>query len=157
MPNTYDAWLGAVRCHQTLYGAQKTLLLIDSALEYFPNTAALYTLAATNASQIKNWNSVINYASSGLSFALLPNDIQNLTYYKAKAEFFKNDFKTAQQTLNSGNFNEDSEGKYFDLLGDVYFKLNQTDQALAQWKKALDKGTPNNMLTKKISDRKYYE
>ena len=72
-------------------------------------------------------------------------------------EFFKNDFKTAQQTLNSGNFNEDSEGKYFDLLGDVYFKLNQTDQALEQWKKALDKGTPNNMLSKKISDRKYYE
>lgn len=157
MPNTYDAWLGAIRCHQTLYGAQKTLLLIDSALEYFPNTAALYTLAATNASQLKNWNSVINYTSSGLSFALLSMDIQNLTYYKAKAEFFKNDFKTALQTLNSGNFNEDSEGRYFDLLGDVYFKLNQTDQALIQWKKALDKGATNNMLTKKISDRKYYE
>lgn len=157
MPNTYDAWLGAIRCHQSIYGAQKTLLLIDSALEYFPNTASLYTMGATNAAAIKNWNSVSNYASSGLSFALLNTDIQNLTYYKAKAEFHKNDFKTAMQTLNSGNFNDDSDGRYFDLLGDIYFKLNQIEQALIQWKKALAKGAVNNLLTKKISDSKYYE
>lgn len=156
-PNTFDAWLGAIRCHQTLYGPAKTLNLIDSALEYFPNTAALYVSAASNGASMKNWNKVAEYASNGLSFALITEDIKNLNYYKALAEFHKNDFNAALKTLNTLTLDETIDGKYFELLGDINYKLNKTDQALTLWKKAQSAGANNTMLTKKITDGKYHE
>ncbi len=156
-PNTFDAWLGAIRCHKTLYGPAKTLNLIDSALEYFPNTAALYVSAASNGASMKNWNKVAEYASNGLSFALITEDIKNLNYYKALAEFHKNDFNAALKTLNTLTLDETIDGKYFELLGDINYKLNKTDQALTLWKKAQSAGANNTMLTKKITDGKYHE
>ena len=157
LPNTYDAWLGAIRCHQRLYGPAKTLLLIDSALEYFPNTASLYTMAAQNADQLKKYTSVIEYCNAGTSFAIINADIQNLSYYKAKAEFYKNDYKSALQSLSFAANDDKSEGRFLDLLGDIYYHLNQKDLALLKWKKALENGATNSKLSKKISDGKYYE
>jgi hypothetical protein len=157
LPNSFDAWLGAIRCRQTLYGPAKSLNLIDSALEYFPNTASLYVSAAANSATMKNWNKVAEYAGNGLSFALITEDIKNLHYYKALAEFHKNDFNMALKTLNTLTLNETIDGKYFELLGDINYKLNKTDQAIALWKKAQSAGANNTMLTKKIADGKYYE
>jgi tetratricopeptide (TPR) repeat protein len=157
LPNTFDAWLGAIRCHQRLFGPAKTLPLIDSALEYFPNTASLYTLAAQNANQLKQFNAAIDYCNAGTSFAIISSDIQNLSYNKAKAEFYKNDYKAALQSLSFAANDDKAEGRYLDLLGDIYYQLNQKDQALITWKKALENGANNAKLYKKISDGKYYE
>ena len=97
---------------------------------------------------MKNWNKVAEYASNGLCFALITEDIKNLNYYKALAEFHKNDINTALKTLGTLNLNESTDGKYFELLGDINYKLNKTDQALSLWKKAQSAGANNTMLTK---------
>lgn len=41
--------------------------------------------------------------------------------------------------------------------GDIYFKLGKVEEALDWWKKALAKDEKNEMLKRKIKDKKYYE
>ena len=41
--------------------------------------------------------------------------------------------------------------------GDILFQLNDIDNAITNWKKALDKGSTSKILEKKISDRQLYE
>ena len=42
-------------------------------------------------------------------------------------------------------------------LGDVLFKLGETDKAVEYWMKAKNKGKGSEFLEKKITDRKLYE
>lgn len=42
-------------------------------------------------------------------------------------------------------------------LGDIYFKLGDTENAVLNWKKALNAGTGSQNLEKKIKERKLYE
>lgn len=51
----------------------------------------------------------------------------------------------------------DADGTLWDHLGDINYKLNNIDEAVKQWQKAKDKGTENNLIDKKIQDRKVYE
>jgi tetratricopeptide (TPR) repeat protein len=51
----------------------------------------------------------------------------------------------------------DDDGTLLEHLGDVYFKLNETEKAIEYWKKAKSKGEDNPLLLKKISEGKLYE
>jgi Tfp pilus assembly protein PilF len=42
-------------------------------------------------------------------------------------------------------------------LGDIYFKLGDTEKAVLNWQKALNAGTGSQNLEKKIKERKLYE
>jgi tetratricopeptide (TPR) repeat protein len=52
---------------------------------------------------------------------------------------------------------ENTDGTLFDHLGDIYFKLNDAGKALEYWKKAMEKGSDDPQLDKKIKDKKLYE
>jgi tetratricopeptide (TPR) repeat protein len=41
--------------------------------------------------------------------------------------------------------------------GDILFQLDEVENAIANWQKALDKGSKSKMLEKKIADRQLYE
>jgi tetratricopeptide (TPR) repeat protein len=51
----------------------------------------------------------------------------------------------------------DADGTLWDHLGDVLFKLKETDKAVEAWKRAKEKGADNANLDRKITDRKIYE
>jgi Tfp pilus assembly protein PilF len=51
----------------------------------------------------------------------------------------------------------DDDGTLLEHLGDVYFKLNETEKAIEYWEKAKSKGEDNPLLLKKISEGKLYE
>lgn len=53
--------------------------------------------------------------------------------------------------------NPASDGTVYEHLGDIYYKLNNTDRAVELWKLAKEKGTDNNDIDKKIKDKKLYE
>jgi tetratricopeptide (TPR) repeat protein len=53
--------------------------------------------------------------------------------------------------------NPAADGTLYEHLGDIEFKLKNTDKAVDYWKKAKEKGTDNNDIDKKIKDRKIYE
>lgn len=45
----------------------------------------------------------------------------------------------------------------YEHMGDIYFKLGQTDKAVECWQKAMDTKSGSLLLEKKIKDRKLYE
>jgi Tfp pilus assembly protein PilF len=42
-------------------------------------------------------------------------------------------------------------------LGDIYFKMGNTDSAVIQWQKAQKAGKGSEFLEKKVKERKLYE
>ena len=50
-----------------------------------------------------------------------------------------------------------ADGTLFDHLGNIYYKLNDKQKALENWKLAKEKGSDNPNLDKKISEEKLYE
>lgn len=52
---------------------------------------------------------------------------------------------------------EEPSGTVLEHFGDVLFKLNQVDEAMRFWQKALDAGETSDLLPKKIKDGKLYE
>lgn len=59
--------------------------------------------------------------------------------------------KAIQQNPNS------TDGTMWEHLGDVYYRLNNLDKAVENWKIAKQKGTDNQQIDKKIQDKKIYE
>jgi len=52
---------------------------------------------------------------------------------------------------------QNADATLYDHLGDVYFKMNDTDKAVQSWQKAKEKGDDDPQLEKKIQERKLYE
>jgi len=50
-----------------------------------------------------------------------------------------------------------ADGTLYDHLGNIYYKLNNRDKALENWKLAKEKGADDRMIDKKISEVKLYE
>lgn len=71
----------------------------------------------------------------------------------------KGDFEKAREFIAKAI--ETSGGKadatLYDHLGDIYFKLNDKDNAIRSWKTAKEKGSDDPQLDKKISEGKLYE
>jgi len=51
----------------------------------------------------------------------------------------------------------ESSADVLEHMGDVYYKLGQTDNALSYWKKAAEAGSTSEYIQRKINDRKLYE
>ncbi len=49
------------------------------------------------------------------------------------------------------------DGTYYNHMGNILFKLNKKDEAIASWKKAKEKGCDDKNIDKKIRDGKLYE
>ncbi len=54
-------------------------------------------------------------------------------------------------------FGNKADAPLFDHLGNIYFKLNNKDKAIINWKIAKEKGSDDPVLDKKISEGKLYE
>lgn len=52
---------------------------------------------------------------------------------------------------------KDNSSIQVEHYGDILFHLGEPDQALAQWKKALQAGAKSQLLQKKINEKKYFE
>ena len=50
-----------------------------------------------------------------------------------------------------------ADGPLYDHLGDIYFKLNNSQKAIDNWKSAKEKGSDDPQLDKKIREGKLYE
>ncbi len=54
-------------------------------------------------------------------------------------------------------FGDRADAPLFDHLGNIYYKLNNKDKAIINWKLAKEKGTDDPEIDKKISEGKLYE
>lgn len=59
-----------------------------------------------------------------------------------------------EQAIAAGG---EEDGTLYDHLGDIYFKMNDTDKAIEHWNKAKAKGENTPLLNRKIKDRIWYD
>jgi tetratricopeptide (TPR) repeat protein len=61
--------------------------------------------------------------------------------------------KVIEQAINKDN----ATAVHFEHYGDILYKLGEVDAAVMQWEKARSRNTNNELLNKKIANRKIYE
>ena len=85
-----------------------------------------------------------------------PNDYHFLDTY-GWVLFQKGDFKKAVETFEKAIASSPNEPLINDHLGDSYFKIGDIQKAIKYWKIAIELGSKNLVLPKKIEKKLYYE
>jgi tetratricopeptide (TPR) repeat protein len=156
-PGNFEAWLSALQMSNEIKNFNNTIEIANKALEYYPNVAKIYLEASIACNSIKDYPKAIEFVKSGLSFAFDPEMKGQLLFEQATAYFKQNLFKDAEISLLEALTNNDKDANIFDLLGNVNYKLNNTEKAIEFWKNAQSLGLVSSVLDKKIKDGKYVE
>ncbi len=75
----------------------------------------------------------------------------------ARAQFATGDFAAARQTLATALPETATHAPALELLGDAQFRAGDATAALSTWQRAAELAGASKLLTKKITDRNYYE
>lgn len=146
-------------------------LLGDSyhALKQYDKSDNAYE--AVLASNPNNYGALNNYSyylslrkvnlekAEKMSTQLIKNNPDNPTYLDTYAwvlymrEKYKDARKYIEKAINTGKANSE----HFEHYGDILFKLGDTNGAVAQWEKARGLNANNEILNRKIANRKIYE
>ncbi len=120
----------------------------------------------------ENWLAMNNYAyylsvrnenlekAEQLSSKAVRANPENATYLDTYAWvlFMRADYKLAKFYMESAIKNGgEKNGVIVEHYGDILFKLGQTDEALQQWKKALETGEGSAFLSEKIKQQRYLD
>lgn len=71
--------------------------------------------------------------------------------------FHKGEFEKAEKQFNTAHEKTPQDALVLEHLGDVSYKLGNTESAMKFWEKAKELGRVNDVLEKKINSGKYYE
>lgn len=94
---------------------------------------------------------------SKLSNELMPNQSSFLDTY-AWVLYQMGRYEEAKMWMEKAIANSGStNGTILEHYGDILFRLNKTQEAVEQWKKAKEAGGGSELLDKKIGDKKLYE
>lgn len=123
------------------------------ALEMDPNSQLLKN---NYAYRLANASMDLDLAESLISQVVLraPSESQFLDTY-GWVLFQKKEYKKAKAEFESAYAYNTNDETILEHLGDVYFKLNDLEKALVWWKRA-QAIESNELLEKKITDKKYY-
>ncbi len=142
------------------YNTQKKYVLSDSCFE------KAIRLQPTDATAMNNYAYYLSLRKERLDMAekmskksleLQPTSKSFLDTY-GWILFQQANYKEAQIYIQKAiDSDGENDGTLFEHLGDVYFKMGQTEKAKEYWRKAKDKGEGNPTLLKKIQDGTYYE
>ncbi|HLT71404.1 MAG TPA: tetratricopeptide repeat protein [Cyclobacteriaceae bacterium] len=94
-----------------------------------------------------------------MSTQLVKNNPDNPVYLDTHAwvlytrEKYREAKKIMERAINTGNVN----ATHFEHYGDILFKLGDVNGAVTQWEKAKEADADNELLNKKIANRKIYE
>jgi len=156
-PGNFEAWLAALQISNEIRNFNNTIEIANKALDYYPNVAKIYLEASIACNSIKDYPKAIEFVKSGLSFAFDPKIKSQLLFEQATACFKQNLYKEAETNLLEALTYNDKDANIFDLLGNVNYKLNNTEKAIEFWKNAQSLGLVSSVLDKKIKDGKYVE
>ncbi len=155
--NMYDAWLGAIKIASLQKNYQKTIELSEKAIEYFPNIALLYYYVANGNNNLLQHNKANEFAVNGLRYVIEDKDKVLLLIEKSIALYKLQKYTEAQNSALEAKALPIENAQLFDILGNIYFKLNEPTKALENWQQAKTMGLKNEWIDKKIADKKLYE
>lgn len=156
-PGMYNAWMGTLKTSYATRQFKTCLDAAQNAIELYPNVATIYYYASSASNELKLYNQAFEFAASGISFAFDPFTKAQLLTEKGLANFNNQQYQAAELVLLEAIKLNDKDFKTYDILGNVYFKLNKSEMAMENWKKSKDLGNQSSSLIKKIHDGKYFE
>lgn len=127
----------------------------EMALNFSPSNISILNNFAYNLASKKN---SLDRAEELVKKALIlaPNQANIIDTY-GFVLFQKNDFKAAKVYFEQAvELNKESP-TLLEHLGDVFFKLNEVDKAVEFWEKAKELNKEDEILNRKIENKKYYE
>jgi tetratricopeptide (TPR) repeat protein len=94
-----------------------------------------------------------------MSANLIKNNPENPTFLDTHAWvlFTRGKFKDARKIIERAISTGKASATHFEHYGDILFKLGDVDGAVAQWERARGMNANNEVLNRKISNRKIYE
>jgi tetratricopeptide (TPR) repeat protein len=94
---------------------------------------------------------------SGRVIEMFPENSTYLDTY-AWVLFKKGEYALAKFYIESAiKFDQENNPTLIEHYGDILFKLNKIDEAVNNWKKALELGSDSDTLERKINEKKYFE
>jgi tetratricopeptide (TPR) repeat protein len=93
-----------------------------------------------------------------LSSQLVKNHPDNSAYLDTHAWvlFTREKYKEARKVMERAIATGDAGAIHFEHYGDILFKLGETDEAVRQWQKAKSMDSDNDVIDKKIANRRLY-
>jgi tetratricopeptide (TPR) repeat protein len=70
--------------------------------------------------------------------------------------FMREKYKDARRTMERAIATGDAGAVHFEHYGDILFKLGETDEAVRQWQKSKSMDSGNELIDKKIANRRLY-
>lgn len=149
-----NCWIGL----GDVYNAQKKYDKSDEAYEKALSIAPENTQALNNYAYFLALRKDNLKKAEELAKKLIDKYPNNATFLDTYAWVLYNDkkYKNAKTYLEKAVKNGGS-GLVYEHYGDVLFKLGEKAQALAQWRKAKEKGGTSELIDKKLKEQKLYE
>jgi tetratricopeptide (TPR) repeat protein len=93
-----------------------------------------------------------------LSSQLVKTHPDNSAYLDTHAWvlFMREKYKEARKVMERAIATGDAGAIHFEHYGDILFKLGETDEAVRQWQKAKSMDSDNELIDKKIANRRLY-
>lgn len=85
-----------------------------------------------------------------------PDNVQFIDTY-AWVLFHRKKYKEAARVIEKAIQSPDVSAVHYEHYGDILFKLGEIDQAVIQWKKALEKAPGSKDIERKIAEKSLYE
>ncbi len=127
----------------------------EMALNFSPSNVSILNNFAYNLARKKN---SLDRAEELVKKAMIlapnqPNIIDTYGYIL----FQKSEFEAAKAQFELAIELKKEDPTLLEHLGDVLFKLDEVEKAIEFWKKAIEFNADNEILIKKIENKKYYE
>jgi tetratricopeptide (TPR) repeat protein len=138
--------------HFALNSYKKGIQLFESAISINPDPRIRITYA-------------LCLAKAGIALSVaqeqldkIEDEQKNERYYLACAALFiaKKDYNAAEKTLKKGIKQCFYLAELYDALGDVYLLKDKVGEAKTSWGKALELGSRNRTIDKKIKEEQFY-
>ncbi len=152
--NFFDVWRMNIESHLKLNKTNEALTLTEQAIEIFPLNAHLYSLSATILNQVNQYDKAITNAERALKYAFEDSTKATAHYELSKANIGLKNYQQAKTEIDKSIQFNAKNANYFDLLGNIYYYLNDINKALEQWNKAKNMGLVDDKLEKKIKNKK---
>lgn len=118
-----------------------------------------------NSSVLNGWSTSLVARKTSLERAekmaeqLIKNEPSNIDYLSTYARVLdsRGKLKEAKKVMERVVSTSEPDADHFEYFGDILFKLGEIDAAVVQWEKAKGLDGNNELLNRKIANRKIYE
>lgn len=129
--------------------AYEDALLIDPENDVVLNNYSYYlALRKTNLEKAEKMSAQLTRTSPDN-----PTYLDTYAWVLYMRQKYKEARKIMERAINTGK----ASATHFEHYGDILFKLGDVNEAVEQWEKAKDANADNELLNKKIANRKIYE